>query len=269
MTYAVKDKSTHDGLPMEFFKFVGPLRTYRFTDQANAVTLNGEVYLPIQINRGNVGVSSIVNSQKSLTVSLPADCSLARDYGQRLTPTQLRLTMFRAYRGDDLATQFKQRFRGEAVSYGFEGYQFGIEFGNILQNDLDKPLREVYYQSICNHVLYDARCKANKGDNTTTSNVVNFSDQAVEVVNDGWPNGDLRAGTLVNVRTGEERLIINNLANVITIGYPFVDIVDGDEVQLVRGCNHGATECVTKFDNYVNYGGYLFLPYRNPFENAV
>ena len=269
MTYAVKDKSTHDGLPMEFFKFVGPLRTYRFTDQANSETLNGEAYLPLQIKRGNIGVSSVVDSQKSLSVSVPSDCSLARDYGQRLTPTALKLTVYRAYRGDDLATQFAQRFRGEAINYGFENYEFAITFGNILQNDLNKPIREVYYQSICNHILYDARCKVNKAANTTQSTVVNYSDTAVEVVNDGWPNGDLRAGSLINMRTGEERLIIDNLANVITIGYPFVDIVGGDDVQMVRGCNHGATECTVKFNNYVNYGGFLFLPYRNPFENEL
>ena len=269
MTYAGKDISVHDGMPMEFYRFDGSLRTYFFTDQANPVVLAGSTYLPIQLERGNVGVSSVSDGQRTLMISIPANSSLAEDYGGRLTPNSLRLTMYRAYRGDDLNSDFRQRFEGAATRYGFDNHTFVMEFSNLLSSDLDKPVREVYYQSVCNHILYDERCKANRAANTAASEVVEFNDQAVEVVDDGWADGDLIAGSLINIRTGEERLIIDNLANVVEIGYPFVDIRVGDEVQLVRGCNHGTSDCVGKFNNFDNYGGFLYLPYKNPFENGI
>lgn len=267
MTYSSNDVSAASGRPVEFFKFEGLLKDYRYVNQATSETLGGEVYEPATLFRSNIEIGSILDAQKAVTVSVPADSDLAKDYGGKNTPTQLQFTLYRAYRGDDWSVEFKQRYTGRATAYGYQDRMFQITFNNVIATDLNQENRQVYFQSICNHKLYDARCKANKAANTTTSTVVNFSDTAVKVVNDGWPNGDLRVGTLINVRTGEERLIFDNLANVVTIGYPFLDIVVGDQMQLIRGCNHGTSDCITKHDNYVNYGGFLFMPDVNPFEN--
>lgn len=267
MTYAANDVSASNGRPVEFFKFEGLLRDYRYVNQATEETLGGEVYEPGTVFRSNIEVGSILDAQKAMSISVPSDSQLAKDYGGKITPTQLQFTLYRAYRGDDWSTQFKQRFTGRATAYGYTDRLFQINFNNVIATDLNQENRQVYYQSICNHKLYDIRCKANKVANTTVSTVVNFSDSAVEVVDDGWPDGDLKVGTLLNVRTGEERLIFDNLVNVVTIGYPFVDIEVGDQMQLIRGCNHGTSDCILKFNNYINYGGYLFLPDVNPFEN--
>ena len=269
MTYASNDVSASSGRPVEFFKFEGLLNNYLYVNQATAETLGGEVYQPATLFRSNVEIGSILDSQKSMSISVPANSQLAKDYGGKTTPTQLKFTLFRAYRGDDWATEFKQRFTGRAVSYGYQDRMFQISFNNVIATDLSQDNRQVYFQSICNHRLYDARCKASKAAHTTLSNVVNFSDTAVEVVDDGTGNGVLKAGSLINVRTGEERLIFDNLANVLTIGYPFIDMEIGDQVQIVMGCNRGTSDCITKFNNYLNYGGFLFIPDVNPFENEA
>lgn len=269
MSYASNDVAPASGIPMEFYRFVGLLRNYLYCDQPNAVVLNGETYEPLTLFRDNIEVGSVLDAQKAMSVSVPANCDLAKDYGGQRTPTQLRLVVFRAYKGDNLATQFKRRFQGRATAYSYQDRLFQIQFNNVIGTDLSQENRQVYFQALCNHKLYDARCKANKAANTTLSTVVNFSDAAVEVADDGWPNGDLRVGTLVNVRTGEERLIFDNLANVLNIGYPFIDIQIGDQVQMIRGCNHGTSDCILKFDNYDNYGGFLFMPDVNPFNNEV
>lgn len=268
MTYASNDVSPNQGIPMEFYKFEGLLKNYLYCDQANPEVLGGETYSPLAVFRSNIEVGSIVDAQKSMSIQVPSDSDLAKDYGGKITPTQLQFTLFRAYRGDDLSTQFRQRYTGRAVGYGYENSLFQIEFNNTIATELNQENRQVYFQSICNHKLYDVRCKANKPANTTTSTVVAFSDTAVEVVDDGWANGELKVGSLVNVRTGEERLIFDNLENVLDIGYPFVDIIVGDQVQMVRGCNHGTSDCILKFNNYINYGGFLFMPDVNPFENG-
>lgn len=267
MTYAANDVSPSSGQPMEFFKIEGLLRDYLYCNQSKDETLAGQVYEGLQITRSNLEVGSILQTQKSVTVGVPADSELAKDYGGKFTPTQLHLTLYHAYRGDDLNSDFKQRFSGRAVHYGYEGRMFIIEFNNTIATELNDQARQIYFQPTCNHTLYDARCKADKVANTATATVVNFSDFAVEVDDDGWPDGNLVLGSIIVTRTGEERLIFKNLANIIDIGYPFLDIVVGDEVQLIRGCNHGTSDCVLKFDNYVNYGGFLFIPDINPFEN--
>ena len=268
MTYAANDVSPSSGIPMEFYKFEGLLKNYLYIDQAEQEILAGETYLPLTVFHSNIDVGSVIDSQKPMSVQVPSDSDLAKDYGGKYTPTQLKFTLYRAYRGDDLSTQFKQRYTGHAVGYGYEDRMFQIEFNNSIATALSQENRQIYYQSLCNHKLYDERCKANKPANTTLSTVVAFSDIAVEVADDGWPDGDLKVGSLINVRTGEERLIFDNLANVIDIGYPFLDMVVGDQVQMIRGCNHGTSDCILKFANFINYGGFLYLPDVNPFENG-
>ena len=267
MTYAANDVAAATGRPMEFFKFEGQLRNYFYCDQPNPEVLAGQTYTPLVIFRSNIEVGSIIDGQTPMSIQVPTDSDLAKDYGGEFTPNQLQFTLYRAYRGDDLSTQFKQRYTGRATGYAYEERMFQIEFNNVIATDLNQENRQVYFQALCNHKLYDARCKADKPANTYTSTVVAFSDTAVEVVNDGWPDGDLKVGELVNVRTGEIRLIFDNLANVIDIGYPFLDIEIGDEMQMIRGCTHGTTDCILKFDNIVNYGGFLYMPDVNPFEN--
>lgn len=269
MTYNGYDKSPFSGIPVEFFDFTGALRNYRYCNQAREEILQGVTYEPLQIARSSLEVGSIIDDQPPVVINVPADCDLAKDYGGERTPMSLGLTVYRAYRGDNWATQFKRKYRGKVTNYGYDGPTFKIEFNNLLQTELATEQNAIYYQTLCNHRLYDTRCKVSQAANTTVSTIVAFSDQAVEVANDGVADHALRIGTLINVRTGEERLIYNNLANVIDIGYPFLDIQIGDQVQMIKGCNHGSSDCITKFDNYPNYGGFLHIPDVNPFENGT
>src|SRR5690606_23628846 len=81
-------------------------------------------------------------------------------------------------------------------------------------------------------------------------------------------DSELKAGEIVNTRTGEKRGIYDNNSNIVTISYPFVDIIPGDEVELVYGCDHKRTgHCRLRFDNVVNYGGFDFIPVVNPFTD--
>jgi hypothetical protein len=269
MTYAANDISPSSGKPMEFFKFEGLLKNYLYCNQSKDEILAGETYTGAVITRSEIKLSSIINNQNPVSVTVPANSEIAEDYGGKFTPTQLRLTIYRAYRGDDLNSQFKQRYTGRATHFGYDNRLFVMNFQNTIATDLQSENRQIFYQSLCNHKVYDARCKADKVANTTTATIVAFSDQAVEVDDDGWPDDDLKVGWITNLRTGEERLIFKNLANVIDIGYPFLDIVVGDTVSLVRGCNNGTADCVLKFNNYPNYGGYLHIPTLNPFESET
>lgn len=269
MTYDVRDQSVHDGEPIECFKFVGTLGTYRYTDNPVEVTVNGELYEPMQITRSTVEVGSVIGSIQSMDFDVPFDCVISEVYSGLITPEELRVEVRRVHRGDDYATMWKMIWRGKAIGYSLSGRIFTIGTMNKMQTDLSASINSIYYQTTCNHILFDERCKVNRAANSTVSTVVAISDDAVEVVDDGVIDNDLRAGEIVNQRTGERRLVLSNLANVITIGYAFIDIIPGDTVTMVRGCNHSFTECNVKFDNLDNYGGFMYVPTKNPFTNGV
>ena len=72
----------------------------------------------------------------------------------------------------------------------------------------------------------------------------------VTVVADGFDDAYLKAGEIVCARSGERRMILNNVANTITINYPFNDLRIGDTVELTAGCDHSFSTCTAKFSNH-------------------
>jgi hypothetical protein len=126
----------------------------------------------------------------------------------------------------------------------------------------------VFFQRVCNHVLYDARCQAVKSSFTATTTVTLVRGQTITVDNDGYGDGELAIGNMKNLRTGEERGIVTNALNKVTVNYAFIDIVEGDTVELTLGCDHlRLGHCTTRFNNVVHYGGFDFIPSTNPFAD--
>jgi len=37
----------------------------------------------------------------------------------------------------------------------------------------------------------------------------------------------------------------------------------------VAGCDHSVSTCAARFDNLANYGGFPFIPTKNPFSTGV
>src|SRR3546814_7797331 len=48
-----------------------------------------------------------------------------------------------------------------------------------------------------------------------------------------------------------------SLQQAIDAGFPF-------DVILYPGCDHSRATCISKFNNLLNYGGYDFIPVKNP-----
>jgi hypothetical protein len=269
MSYETQDVSVHDGQPIECFEFVGTLTTYRFCNGPEDVMVDGLTYIPLNIERTAIEIGSILEANVTMDFIVPYDCPLAMEYGGEETPENLEVRVIRIHRGGDWTTDFEVIWNGTALGYSRSGDIFSISTGSTIQAELLSTIASVYYQTTCNHVLYDARCKVNKAANTTSALITLVGDTAVTVDNDGVADDQLNAGEIVNTRTGERRMVLRNLANVITIGYPFIDAVPGDTVSLVKGCSHAFSECKLKFNNILNYGGFMYVPDANPWVEGI
>lgn len=263
MTYSAQDNSIHDGEPIEFFKFVAPNATYRYNDSDADLTLAGEIYTSIAIERTTIEVGTSIASSATVDVLVPFDSDVAINHGYLITPDYLDVTIYRAHRGSDLSTDFRTIWQARAQAFSINGLMLSIKTQNVLATSISGQLLNVYYQTLCNHRLYDDRCKVNKAAHTTTSEVAILGSSSITVLNDGVDDHALKAGEARNVRTGERRLIMDNLVNVITIAYPFTDILVGDTVALSKGCQHDVLACLA-FNNTDNYGGFRFIPRNNP-----
>lgn len=268
MTYAIKDVSVSSGEPFECYEFVAAHKTWRFTSHAESQTLGGEVYEPLPIVRTVIETGSIVDALQTMDFQIPCDHELAKTFCYTISPKWLDVVVYRAHVGDDLSTEFKIEWVGELSGAAPVGKWGVLKTGNKFQTQLNGNLSSVFYQKICNHTLFDERCKVVKATFTVSALVTKIQGQIITVDDDGYADNELNSGTIVNTRTGEEQTIVSNIANVIRIGYPFFDILVGDTVDLVRGCNHlRLGDCKLVFNNVDNYGGFDHIPEVNPFEN--
>jgi hypothetical protein len=63
----------------------------------------------------------------------------------------------------------------------------------------------------------------------------------------------------------ERRFILEHSGAAITLSSGASDIPVGAAVSLFPGCDHSAATCAAKFSNAANYGGFPYMPTKNPF----
>jgi uncharacterized phage protein (TIGR02218 family) len=71
-----------------------------------------------------------------------------------------------------------------------------------------------------------------------------------------WVDGDGNA---------ERRFIRDFSGTDLTLTQPFQGIAVDDEVTVSPGCDHTMATCDEVYDNLPNYGGFPFIPQKNPF----
>ena len=273
-TYTDTEYSQHDGAPVYAYKFVGTFDTWYLTSAELPVTVDSspEPYEPTAITHGAVRGGTQDDDNLDLEITLPASHEMVQAYAFALSPPSLHLTMYRVHQGTNFATDFAKVWLGDVTGFSVTGKEAKLRIPSIFVVMLQAEVPNVYWQPPCNNVLYDARCKVNPAlHNSTTTVTAIVDDNNVEVAADGFADEELRAGEIVDTtKNSERRTIVDNVANVITFVYPFTNIEVGDSIELRRGCNHAYNgDCITVFNNGVNYSGIPLLPPSNPFDGEL
>lgn len=258
MSYESRDTSRDSGEPVEAFTFITTFGTFRYSTHPVEITIDDEVFQPMPgITRSAIEVSSNLASSVTVDISVLFNSDVAVACGYLSTPTEMTVEIWATHVGEN---DHEVIWVGTATGYVTSGLMLNIMTGNALQNSIAGPMASIIYQTMCNHVLYDARCKVDRPTFTTAAVVTAIGDAVIQVGDDGVANGELIAGEIINDRTGERRLIISNITNTLTISYDFDDILVGDTVSLSQGCLHNTDDCVNRFNNIANYGGFPFIP---------
>lgn len=267
MSYAQKDKSISDGAPIEGYEFIADHKTWRFTSYPTSVTIAGQVFEPAPITRTTLEIGNVVNSITTMDFNVPSDSELAKTFCYMISPKRLSVKVYRVHEGDDFSVDYKVEYTGEMAAASATGKWGIIQTASKLQTDLNGNLSSVYYQRTCNHVLFDERCKVNRAAYTQTAVVLLVQSQLVTVDDTHFADNELISGIARNTRTGEEQGIISNAGQLVRIGFPFFDIIIGDTIELTQGCDHQRLgHCKNRYNNVANYGGFDFVPEKNPFE---
>lgn len=119
-------------------------------------------------------------------------------------------------------------------------------------------------QRSCNWRLFDAvTCRVGEATYRNTVIVTVFYENtftSLEALSfaSGW-------FTLGKAKKGNEvRLIIEHVGDTITLNIPFSNLQVGDEIDITPGCDKNPGTCSSKFGNLLNFGGFPYIPPKNP-----
>lgn len=72
------------------------------------------------------------------------------------------------------------------------------------------------------------------------------------------------------INGGYRRSIVSHVGAVLRLDAPLlVSLPAGTRATVLAGCDKALTTCETKFGNVPRYGGYPFIPLKNPFESGI
>lgn len=125
------------------------------------------------------------------------------------------------------------------------------------------------YARECRHTLYGSDCGVNRENFRVSATITNVSGtfiQVPEILNhpDFW-------FSLGYVEWGQnQRGIRRSLEDGwLELTEPFINLSTPQDVNLYPGCSRTLTVCQNKFDNTINYGGFPWVPRKNPFDTTL
>ena len=268
MSFVAQETSVEAGQPIELYDFRLGTDAYLWTSNPVAVTYNSLTYEPMEVEREALQFSSDTRAE-ALKISVPASTPLVRRYINSVPGQRATMTIVRVHRNDG-ANQLVQMFKGVAQTVGFTLNGLKAEIAVVpITAELANSIPRFAFSGVCNHVLYDGACTIAQSlfryqDVVTGVAGDSITVQGLSVKGSGWATGGYIA-----LSSGEFRQILDHTGDTIRVLLPFPTTPLGQTVEVFAGCDHSINTCSSKFNNVPNFGGFAWVPLRNPFSTGL
>lgn len=284
MSYLGQEESVEVGRPVELYLFRNNTiiaQQFAYTtaprDQVHAAL----TYEPRAMTRTDLDVEQAeVGTDKDITITLPATDPLVNPrWISSIPPGKDEITIFRRHASDGGSPETITYWKGFIDSVSFDGEGVAkiraISEGGLLRRLIPKRT----YRGLCNHVLFDSGCKVNRSlfEFTITVTAISLDGLTVTFNSAGSISGqasDFFLGGEMQKPAGDRRMVLTytdlggNSGQALIL-LPFFDVAIGDVLKLTAGCDHVISTCRLKFANEVNFGGFPWVPTRNPFDTGI
>jgi uncharacterized phage protein (TIGR02218 family) len=271
MTFDAKESSLESGQPYELYLFATSEATWRYTSGPEEITFQGAKFIPEIIGRTNTTASQEVKGGH-ITVTIPADNSIAQLFVSFIPSTPLSLLIYRGHYGES-ESEMKVAFTGRVLLARFNtDDECELECAPDTEV-LRRALCTALYQRQCNHILFDAGCGIVNAFWKITGTVSDISTDGITVTISACSskaNGWFNLGFLQ--KEFSRRMIFSHTGSQIVLINPMGGLQVGDEVTVYAGCDRtydGAQGCVPKFNNGANFNGFQWIPEKNPFSSGL
>lgn len=250
----------------ELYKFTeqGSSEVWTYTSGDVDITYLSEDYTVTSISRTDIESRSEL-SRANLDITVPTNNPAAvrwlSDNGEKI----VSLTIYERDTDGDYTTSWKGRL--VAVIPSME--DISLKFESIFTS-LRRPGLRARYQKSCRHALYSTACGVDPEDFAFVSTIlVRVDDRLIVSGADAYPAYYFRGGML-RVSDGTLHYIVEHIGADIylqrysqsfftqeALGLPMA-------VTLYPGCGYDRATCNGRFSNVLNYGGFDFIPTKNP-----
>jgi len=258
MTWRLTDLSIFGGRPVELFRFVYGVNRYCFTSSDADVSYQGESYKATPMERTGISIAHDI-SKADITITVPRDNKLAALYVGPPPDDVISLTIYGYHKGD---SEFVVLWQGRVTSVMFAGSTASITCEPLFTS-LRRPGLRAMYQRLCRHELYGAACGAQSESYKVVTTAAAYSGVTLTLpvpLADGWATGGL-----LTTSKGAKRWVLAQVGAALTLNNAIPGLVAGDAVTVYAGCDCTRETCNAKFNNILNFGGFPWTPYKNPF----
>lgn len=262
----------------ELYRFVEGSQVFTFTSADEDESYDGEVYSHVPIGRNEIESKNQLASA-NVEISFDLYNEFARRLMRQTAENVVTLTIFRKEPNGTVLASWK----GRLASVKPELTAIVLIFESVFTS-LRRPGLRARYQRACRHVLYGRGCKLNKEDFAVTGKVSAVTNEVLVIPEAaGFVNGYFTGG-MIEGPDGALRFITNHVGSQITLirklesineafansgyGKGYGIAYGGVSCRLFPGCPRERSICNDRFGNLPNYGGFPFIPIRNPFDGS-
>lgn len=252
------DKSPDASAPAELFQFSGGVEAYYASGQ-ETVAWNGVDYLADWILHSDLEQSDELNKQE-LEISVRASSPVAQAYVEDIPAVSVNVRVYRYLYG---VADFRLAWAGRITKPVFSSENDEcVLYCEPIFTMLKRAGLRRNYQIICPYSLYDARCGVNRSLYTRRLIVADM--QAGRMRLEGAATGGYYTGGIL--RFGARyRLITDDSGGWIQLAGSVPGLAPGGFVDVSAGCAKSLSTCGGKFGNHLNFGGFPYIPLKNPF----
>lgn len=258
------EDAVEDSEPREWFLITHGNTSYPIASGDRDVPYGNVNYVATPSAILDIPVATTDEQTQQTTFRIIATHALVQRYLALGSPPNSILLVAR--RGQADGSDVQQLFAGYIMSLGFDGNLAVFALVSRAGLAMRKKLPTILVDTMCQHVLYDANCKADQPSNTISTTIASIDGRNLLVASmSGKPDQWARYGVIKHVASGEQQTIWDQVGTAITMAAAVVEMHAGDAIEISRGCAHDTTACRDDFANILNYGGLPNRPTKNPF----
>jgi uncharacterized phage protein (TIGR02218 family) len=279
VSYASREISEQDAAPIELYLFARavvdrsdpcspvdePVVLQRYTSAEEAMEYDGETWAPENLRRSNIEATT---EQPRLPIKITTRRNMAIAELFRVTPPTdvISVTVYRLHR-DSSPAEAAVLWMGRVLNCNWDNTASATLTCEPVSTSIRRPGLRRMYQRQCPHVLYGGACGVDRSSHVSATTVTDISGRVLTVASllsrpyaGGYVEFETESGVF------ERRFIRSASGNALTLALPFNGLAVSDAVNVYPGCDHTMDTCNTVYSNLPNYGGFPFIPSKNPFD---